>query len=147
MFRNILIATDGSDLADKATTNGINLAKSVNARVTAVTVFAPFHAYDVLPSAVTNDLSGAYIQYMEDLNADEILRDVARLAETRGVRCRVIQVEQQHPHEAIIKVATEQCCDLIVMASHGRRGLSAALLGSVTAKVLANAAIPVLIYH
>jgi nucleotide-binding universal stress UspA family protein len=147
MFRHILIATDGSDLAHKATTSGIELAKSVGARVTAVTVFAPFHAYDVLPSAVMNDLSGAYIQYIKDVSAEEILNDVGKLADTRGVRCRLIQIEEQHPHEGIIKVAAEQDCDLIVIASHGRRGISAALLGSVTAKVLANTTTPVLVYH
>ena len=147
MFRHILIATDGSDLAQKATANGISLAKSVGASVTAVTVFAPFHAYDVLPSPVMNDLPGAYMQYLEDVNADEWLADVAQMAEASGIRCRVMQVEQAQPHEGIINTAAEQNCDLIVMASHGRRGIAAALLGSVTAKVLAHTTIPVLVYH
>jgi nucleotide-binding universal stress UspA family protein len=147
MFRHILIATDGSDLAQKATTNGISLAKSVGASVTAVRVFAPFQAYGLLSSAVMNDLAEAYMQYVEDLKTDDILDDVTKLASERGVRCRVMPVEQQHPHEGIIKVAAEQNCDLIVMASHGRSGIAAALLGSVTAKVLAHATIPVLVYH
>jgi nucleotide-binding universal stress UspA family protein len=146
MFRHILIATDGSDLAHEPTTGGIALAKSIGARVT-VTVFPPFHAYDVLSSGILDDLSGTYIQYVEDVNANEILSDVAGLANTLGVRCRVMQVEQQHPYEGILKVATEENCDLIVLASHGRRGISAAVLGSVTAKVLANTTIPVLVYH
>jgi nucleotide-binding universal stress UspA family protein len=147
MFRHILIATDGSDLARKATTNGISLAKSVGARDTAVTIFSPFHAYDVLPSAVMNDLTGAYLQYVEDVNANEWLGDAAKMASARGVRCQVMQIEQEHPHEGIIKVAVEQNCDLIVMASHGRKGIAAALLGSVTAKVLAHTTVPVLVYH
>jgi len=147
MFRHILIATDGSDLAQRATTNGLSLAKAVGANVTAVTVFAPFHAYDVLPSAVMNDIPGAYSQYVEDVNAEELLADVSKLANACGVQCQVLQVERAHPHEAIIDVARRENCDLIVMASHGRRGLAAVLLGSVTAKVLARTTIPVLVYH
>ena len=147
MFRHILIATDGSDLAQKATKNGISLAKAVGANVTAVTVFAPFHAYDVLPSTVMNDFSGAYVRYVEDVDAAELLNDVSKIARDCGVLCRVLQVEQEHPHEAIIDVAVREKCDLIVMASHGRRGLAAVLLGSVTAKVLAHTTVPVLVYH
>lgn len=147
MFRHILIATDGSDLAQKATTSGLSLAKAVGANVTAVTVFAPFHAYDVLPSAFMTDLPGAYAQYVEDGDAEELLTDVSKMATARGVQCRVVQVEREYPHEAIIDVAIREKCDLIVMASHGRRGLAAMLLGSVTAKVLAHTTIPVLVYH
>ena len=147
MFRHILIATDGSDLSQKATTNGLSLAKSVGARVTAVTVFAPFHVYDVLPSAVMNDMPEAYLRYVEDVNADDWLGNIARMAHARGVRCHVMQVEQAQAHEGRINTATEQNCDLIVMASHGRRGIAAALMGSVTAKVLAHTTIPVLVYH
>jgi nucleotide-binding universal stress UspA family protein len=147
MFRHILIATDGSDLAQKATTNGLSLARAVGAKVTAVTVFTPFRAYDVLPSAVMNDLPGAYAQYVKDANAEELLTDVTEMANACGVQCRVLQVERDHPHEAIIDVAVRGECDLIVMASHGRRGLAAVLLGSVTAKVLAHTTLPVLVYH
>ena len=147
MFRHILIATDGSDLAHKAATNGISLAKAVGANVTAVTVSAPFRSYDVLPSSVMNDFSGAFSQYVEDVNAADLLDDVSKIARACGVRCEVLQIEQEHPHEAIVEVAEREKCDLIVMASHGRRGLAAVLLGSVTAKVLANATVPVLVYH
>lgn len=147
MFRHILIATDGSDLAQKATANGLSLARAVGANVTAVTVFAPFHAYDVLPSPVMNDLPGAYAQYVEDVDAEELLTDVSRMAKARGVQCQVLQVEREYPHEAIIDVAVREKCDLIVMASHGRRGIAAVFLGSVTAKVLAHTTIPVLVYH
>jgi nucleotide-binding universal stress UspA family protein len=147
VFRHILIATDGSDLAQKATTNGLSLAKAVGANVTAVTVFAPFHAYDVLPSAVMNDIPSAYAQYVEDMDAEELLTDISKMANACGVQCQVLQVERAHPHEAIIDVARREKCDLIVMASHGRRGFAAVLLGSVTAKVLAHTTIPVLVYH
>jgi len=147
MFRHILIATDGSDLAQKATTNGLSLAKSVGACVTAVTVFTPFHVYHVLPSAVMNDMVEAYLQYVEDVNADDWLGNIAKMANDRGVRCHVMQVEEEQPHKGIINTATEQNCDLIVMASHGRRGIAAALMGSVTAKVLAHTTIPVLVYQ
>jgi nucleotide-binding universal stress UspA family protein len=147
MFRHILIATDGSDFAQKATTNGLSLANAVGANVTAITVFAPFHAYDVLPSTVMTDLSGAFAQYVEDVDATELLSNVSKMARACGVQCQVLQVEQEHPHEAIIEVAVREGCDLIVMASRGRRGLAAVLLGSVTAKVLAHTTVPVLVYH
>jgi nucleotide-binding universal stress UspA family protein len=90
--------------AQKATTNGISLAKSVGASVTAITEFAPFHAYDVLPSAAMNDILGAYVG---DVNANEWLGDVAKMAHARGVRCRLMQVEQAQPHEGIIKTAAQ----------------------------------------
>jgi nucleotide-binding universal stress UspA family protein len=147
VFRHILIATDGSDLAQKATTNGLALAKAVGASVTAVTVFIPFHMYDVLPSGITKDLSDAYAEYVEDVNTESFLNDVAEMASARGVRCQVMQVEQNQPHEAIVDIAVRKNCDLIVMASHRRRGIAAMLLGSVTAKVLARTTIPVLVYH
>jgi nucleotide-binding universal stress UspA family protein len=69
------------------------------------------------------------------------------MASARGVRCQVMQVEQNQPHEAIVDIAVRKNCDLIVMASHRRRGIAAMLLGSVTAKVLARTTIPVLVYH
>lgn len=108
MFRHILIATGGSDLAQKATTNGLSLAKSVGAKVTAVTVFAPFHVYDVLPSAVMNDMPEAYLQYVEEVNADDWLGNIAKMANARGVRCNVMQVEEAQPHEGIINTAVER---------------------------------------
>ena len=83
-------------------------------------------------------------QYVEDVDAAELLNEVSKIARACGVLCQVLQVEQEHPHEAIIEVAVREKCDLIVMASHGRRGLAAVLLGSVTAKVLAHTTVPVL---
>jgi nucleotide-binding universal stress UspA family protein len=147
MFRHILIATDGSDLAQKATTNGLSLAKAVGANVTAITVFVRFHVYDALPSTVITDLSGAYAEYVHEVDAAELLSNVSKEAQACGVQCQVLQVEQEHPHEAIIDVAARENCDLIVMASRGRHGLAAVLLGSVTAKVLAHTTLPVLVYH
>jgi nucleotide-binding universal stress UspA family protein len=147
MFRHILIPTDGSDLAQKATTHGLSLAKAVGANVTIITVFAPFHTYDVLPSTVMTDLTRAYAQYVEDVDATELLSNVSKMAQACGVQCQVLQVVQEHTHEAIIDIAVEEGCDLIVMASRGRRGLAAALFGSVTAKVLAHTTVPVLVYH
>ena len=79
--------------------------------------------------------------------AVKCLDQVKTAALERDVSCDVIYVEHEHPYQAIIDAANNQHCDLIVMASHGRRGISAILLGSVTVKVLTHSTIPVLVYR
>ena len=79
--------------------------------------------------------------------AAQRLAKVKEAANTAGVGCEVVHVEHEHPYRAIIDVANTRACDLIVMASHGRRGISAIVLGSETLKVLTHSAIPVLVYR
>jgi len=148
MYRNILIATDGSTLAGKAVAHGLGLAKSVGAKVTAVTVEAPFNVFSV-PESRSRQMSEAFAQHAEAIkhHAGKVLGDVADAAKKAGVPCDTVQVEHEHPYEAIIKTANDKGCDAIIMASHGRSGISAVLLGSVTNKVLTHTAIPVVVVH
>ena len=148
MYRNILIATDGSALADKAVSHGLALAKSVGAKVTALTVEAPFNVYDVRESKM-GQMSEAFAHHAEHSkqHAAHVLDRVAKAAAANGLSCETVQVEHDHPYQAIITTAKNKASDLIVMASHGRSGISAVLLGSVTNKVLTHTSIPVLVCH
>ncbi len=148
MYRNILIATDGSALAERAVAHGVTLAKTVGAKITAIVVEAPFNVYDV-PESKLPQMSDAFAQHAEHTkqHAAKILSSVAHAAKAASVPCDSVQIEHDHPFQAIIDTANEKGCDLIVMGSHGRSGISAILLGSVTNKVLAHTTIPILVYH
>ena len=146
MFKNILIATDGSELAEHAVTNGLALAKSVGANVYVIIVEAPF-MFNVPKSRMqTQD---AFAKQAEQVrkHAAGVLNRALAAAKLAEVPCYTIQMENEQPDQAIIAAAEEKDCDLIVMASHGRSGLSAALLGSVTHKVLTQTDICVLVCH
>ena len=148
MYRHILIPTDGSALAEKAVTHGLSLAKSVGAKVTTIIVEAPFSVYGV-PESKVREMPAAFVDYAEQIkkHAAKVLNHVADAAKAAGVACDLVQMEHYHPYEAIIATAKDKGCDLIVMASHGRSGISAILLGSVTTKVLTHTDIPVLVCH
>src|SRR6516162_6817897 len=136
MYRHILIPTDGSELAHKAVIQGLSLAKAVGAKVTALTVEAYFNIYDIPPSRahLISDVFEEYTKHSR-AHAATILDGVAGEAKAAGVQCKTLQVIQDHPHEAIVATAKAKGCDLIVMASHGRTGIAAVALGSVTTKV------------
>jgi nucleotide-binding universal stress UspA family protein len=145
MYRHILIPTDGSELSKKAIQYGMALAKEAGAKVTAITVSTPFHVFAAEPAMIT-DTPASY--------ADRVTRNSAKylgaakdVAAASGVSCEGVHVEHEHPYRAIIDTATGKSCDLIVMASHGRRGVSAIVLGSETVKVLTHSTIPVLVYR
>jgi len=146
MFKNILIATDGSELAERAVKNGLSLAKSVGAKVSVIIVEAPF-MYNVPESRV--QMHDAFSKHVEQVrkHTTSVLNSALAAATLAGVPCDTIQVENGQPDQAIIAVAKEKGCDLIVMASHGRSGLSATLLGSVTNKVLTHTDTSVLVCH
>jgi nucleotide-binding universal stress UspA family protein len=146
MFKNILIATDGSELAEHAVTNGLSLAKSVGANVSVIIVEAPF-MFNVPESRV--QMQDAFAKHAEQVrkHATSVLNRALAAAKLAGVPCDTIQVENEQPDQAIIAAAKEKGCDLIVLASHGRSGLSAALLGSVTNKVLTHTNTSVLVCH
>jgi len=148
MYRHILIPTDGSELAHKAVTHGLLLAKAVGAKITVLTVEPSFNVYDV-PSSKMNQMSGAYAEYTEHAkeHAAKILSVVVDEAKAAGVSCETAQMTHDHPYEAIVVAAKERGCDLIVMASHGRSGMAAILVGSITTKVLTHTNIPVLVCH
>ena len=148
MYRNILIATDGSKLAEMAVSHGVSLAQSTGAKVTALIVEAPFNVFNV-PESQIRQMPEAFAKHAEHVkqHATKVLNHVADVAKAAGVACESIQVEDDQPYQAIIKTAEDKGCDLIVMASHGRSGISAVLLGSVTNKVLTHTKIPVLVCH
>jgi nucleotide-binding universal stress UspA family protein len=145
MYKHILIPTDGSELARKAIPYGVALAKAAAAKVTAITVTVPFHVFAIDPDMLT-DTSGSYNKRVAAVAA-KYLGQVKDAAAAAGVNCDVIRAEHEHPYQAIIDAANRNGCDLIVMASHGRRGVSALVLGSETVKVLTHCAIPVLVYR
>ena len=145
MYRHILISTDGSQLSQDAMDYGMALAKSVNAKVTVLTVSMPFHAFAVEPGMIT-DTPEQYAQRIANLTA-KYLNVAKEAALAAGVDCETMHVEHDHPYLAIIETATRKSCDLIVMASHGRRGISAIVLGSETVKVLTHSTIPVLVFR
>ena len=94
-------------------------------------------------------MSGAFAEHAAraKAHAEKILNGVAEEARQAGVICETVQIEEDHPYEAIIETAKQRGCDLIVMASHGRSGIAAIVLGSVTTKVLTHTKIPVLVCH
>jgi len=145
MYANILIATDGSELAGKAVQHGIALAKRIGAKATALTVLPPFHTLTT-DAQMIEDTPASYKARMRE-SADKTLGAVAVAARAAGVLCETVQVEHEHPYQAIIDVAEAKGCDLIAMASHGRHGISALVLGSETGEVLTHCKIPVLVHR
>jgi nucleotide-binding universal stress UspA family protein len=145
MYENILIPTDGSNLAGKAVQHGIALAKEIGAKATVLTVLPPFHTFTT-DTRMLEDTPAQYKVRMQE-HARETLDAVARTAQAAGVACETVHVEHEHPYRAIIDTAASKGCDLIVMASHGRHGISAIVLGSETVKVLTHSSIPVLVHR
>jgi nucleotide-binding universal stress UspA family protein len=143
MYKHILIPTEGSPLSEAAVKQGIGLARSLNAKVTGLTVSAPFHTFALEPMMVS-DTPETYKTDCE-ARAEKLLGVVKSAAKAAGVPCAVEHVIADHPHEAIIDTARNKGCDLIFMASHGRKGMSAVILGSETVKVLTHSKTPVLV--
>ena len=145
MFKNILVPTDGWDLAAKAVEQGILFAKEIGAKITAMTVTEPFH----LLSVEQIQLEYTPIEYQQHARAyvETVFGVVSDAAKLAGVVCETLHVEHDQIYQAIIEAAEARKCDLIVMASHGRRGVSAVVLGSETVKVLTHSKIPVLVYR
>ena len=145
MYNNILIPTDGSELAGKAVQRGIALAKRIGSKTTVLTVLPPFHTFTT-DTQMIEDTPAQYQARMKK-HAELMLGAAAHAAQAAGVACETVQAEHEHPYEAIINTAASRGCDLIVMASHGRHGISAIVLGSETVKVLTHCKIPVLVHR
>jgi nucleotide-binding universal stress UspA family protein len=143
MYTNILIPTDGSELAGKAVEHGIALAKRIGAKATVLTVLPPFRTFTT-DTQMIEDTPAQYKARMQK-QAEKVLGAVTHAAQAAGVACEAVQVEHEHPYRAIIDTAGSKACDLIVMASHGRHGISAIVLGSETVKVLTHCKIPALV--
>jgi len=145
MYRNILVATDGSKLSAKAVTHAIALARALGAKLTA------FHASPDYPlpayadGVMYNPVSPKEYAALCKKEADRILGAVGAKAKAAGVRFASDQAIAASPWKAILAGAKKQKCDAIVMASHGRRGVSALILGSETQKVLTHSKLPVIV--
>ena len=148
MYNHILIATDGSELAGKAVSHGLALAKELDSAVTIVTVTELWPALDM--AAEVEIGGGNPIEDYEKKaaeNASRILSAVELTAKDLDLVCKTVHVPDQHPADGIIATAESTGCDLLVMASHGRRGFKKLLLGSVANEVLTHSSVPVLIYR
>lgn len=131
MYKHILIATDGSEIAQKGVDHGLSLAKNLDAKVMVVTVTEPFPIYAGEGWALG---PGDFERYDADQIkfAQELLAPIKASADRLGVTCETRHVPNRRPAEAILDTAAEEDCSLIVMASHGRRGLERLFLGSQT---------------
>jgi nucleotide-binding universal stress UspA family protein len=146
MFKHILLPTDGSKLSERAVKTGLQFAKSIKAAVTAVHVIPEFRMVveEGFVSPVGAELKQRFEKESRE-HAKKMLAKVEKAADDAGVKCTAVSVVGDYPYQRIIEVAKKNKCDLIMMASHGRRGISSLLLGSETAKVLTHSKIPVLV--
>ena len=146
MYKHVLIATDGSDLANKALEHGLALAKCNNANVSVVTVTEPWSAFEMAQQAREHRLDPVgQFEATAAESAKRILDDALKQAAACGVSVEGIHVKDQYPAEGIIATARDKGCDLVVLASHGRRGLPRLLLGSQAYEVLTRCTVPALI--
>lgn len=150
MYKNVLLSTDGSELARKGVEHGIALAKALSAKVAIITVtealpvdYGSGHASGWIPSKEEFESFDAAAKE----RAGKVLDEARAMAEQIGISTDLLHVANAHPATAIIDTAKSRGCDLIVMASHGRRGLRKLLLGSQTSEVLVDGSVPVLVVH
>ena len=145
MFKHLLLPTDGSPLSESAVLKGIEFARHQGARVTGVHVSPRFHVLTYR----TEMLEETRVEYERDsrAHAERYLAFIAKAALDAGVPCETARKISDEVAEAILETAREHACDLIAMASRGRRGMSGLLLGSETHRVLTHTAIPVLVWR
>ena len=147
MFKHILLPTDGSKLSNKAVKQAIEVAKELGAKITAVHIVGDYHLALPDEGFEMPEIPTLKKRFEEEgaTRAKKILGAVKAAAKIAGVECDVVMATSDVPYKTIINEATKFKCDLIVMASHGRRGLDGILLGSETQKVLTHSKIPVLV--
>ena len=143
MYKNIVVATDGSDIAKGATAHAITLAKTTGAKITAVLVTEPYEAIAFTSTMQVIDP----LAYRERCaaHASEVLSAVQADCEGQGVACATVHRDNHYPYDGIITAAQEADADLIVIGSHGRRGLEGLLIGSEAVKLLTHTKIPTLV--
>jgi nucleotide-binding universal stress UspA family protein len=160
MYTNILLSTDGSDLARKGVKHGMDLAKALKAKVTVITVteplpvdytrgqplgWTPLPGFGSGPAGEWTPEIVARFDLACKEQASKVLDESRALAEQIGITAELLHVPNSHTATAIVETAKSRGCDLIVMASHGRRGLRKLFLGSQTSEVLADGSVPVLV--
>lgn len=145
MFKHLLIAIDGSEIADRALRQGLELAKTIGAKVTIINVTMPW------ASVAVGEVAVMFPPEEYDTNtaaaSASLLERAKTTAAASGLSADTVTVSDPQPHTAILDVAKERAVDLIVMGSHGRRGIAGILLGSETVKTLTHGKIPVLVYR
>ncbi|HEX4984935.1 MAG TPA: universal stress protein [Burkholderiales bacterium] len=146
MYRKILLPTDGSALCETAAQKGIEFAKFAGASVVAFHA-VPATSYLIYTEAGPSDVLAEQFERDAAARGKRLVEDVEARAREAGVACETLLLTNDHPWEGIIEAATTRGCDLIFMASHGRRGLTAMLLGSETSRVLTHTTIPVMVYR
>jgi nucleotide-binding universal stress UspA family protein len=145
MFKHVLLPTDGSNLSQAAIQKGVQFAKSMTAKITGISVM-PEQRYYLYQTDITVQVKEETAK-QHSLQANRNLSVIEKAAKEAGVPCETLCEISDHPYETIIRVAEQKGCDLIMMASHGRRGVKGLLLGSETQKVLTHSKIPVLVYR
>ena len=145
MFKHLLVPTDGSALSDEAVRMAVNLAKAFDAKITGIHAIPEFHRLSLNAEMLTDTPTNH--ERHARRHAEKYLAVVEKAAMDADVLCSTTRVVSDHPYQAIIDAAQERHCDLIVMASHGRRGIQGILIGSETQKVLTHSRIPVLVYR
>ena len=145
MFKHILLPTDGSKLSEKAIKQCVRMAKALDAKVTVLHVMPKFHTFTYQVDMLKTTRSE--YEQTAAVRAQGYLEVARKSARAQGVACDVMKASSDQPFKEIIKAAGKKGCDVIVMASHGRRGIEGFLLGSETQKVLTHSKIPVLVYR
>jgi len=147
MFKHILIPTDGSQLSQDTARRAVSFAKESGAKITAFFAKPEYPIAYFGEGALIDPTTPEKFAELADQQAAEYLGAVQKMCEEAGVECGTVAMTSDVPYEAIIEAAEKAGCDLIFMASHGRRGISGFLLGSETNKVLTHSSIPVLVYR
>ena len=146
MYKHILLPTDGSALSQVAVDSGLKFAKAVGAKVTGFYVMVERQAESFEEYAPV-EVKAPELAEVAKQEADKYLKAISDRARLIGVPCETYSMRHVSPHQAIITFATQTECDLIVMGSHGAKGITGELVGSVTARVITNCKIPVLVYR
>lgn len=144
MYQHVLISTDGSEVAQKGVDHGLALAKAIGAKATIIMVAESLMPYVGADGGMS---ASAYLDYaaVQRTAAANVLEEAKAAADRAGVEAETVCPENVPPAEAIIETAKARNCGLVVMSSHGRRGLRRLILGSVTSEVLASSPVPVLV--
>jgi len=147
MFKHLLVPTDGSDLSQDTVRRAVSFAREAGARITAFYAKPEYPVTYYGEGALIDSTTPEQFAELAEQQAQQNLGFVENLCREAGVPCSKLSLTNDIPYEAIIEAATQSGCDLIFMASHGRKGFSGLLLGSETNKVLTHTTIPVLVYR
>lgn len=147
MFKHILVPTDGSELSQQTFARAVAFAREAGAKITAFYAKPEYPVTYYGEGVLIDPTTPEKFAELAEKQAQEILGQAIKLAADNGVTCEGVSATNDVPYEAIISAANDKACDLIFMASHGRRGISGLLLGSETHKVLTHSKIPVLVYR